>query len=357
MRAMVLAAGVGSRLDPLTSLLPKPIVPVANIPVMGHILGLLARNGFTDAVANLHYLPEKLEEYFNGNKANSYGVNVELRRELELSGDAGGVRYCRDFLEGDTFVVLMGDLLSDVDLKEIIAAHKAKKAIATIALKKVEDVTQFGVAVLDDQGFIKGFQEKPSPQEAKSDLASTGIYVLEPEVFKHMPETGTYFFGRQLFPHLLELGLPVLGHQVGCYWSDVGTLEQYCNANFDVLTGVLECDMPDYVLTQDAQGRRLYMGEDAKVSPTARIEGNAIIGHNTTVGDGVVLAGNVVIGRNSQIGDNATLINTIVWKNSVVENGATLCGAIQAEDTLTQVPNICDESLLAAYLPSRNLVV
>ncbi|MBX9688091.1 MAG: nucleotidyltransferase family protein, partial [Candidatus Obscuribacterales bacterium] len=168
MKAMVLAAGVGSRLDPLTSQVPKPLVPVANRPVMEHILRLLKKHGFEDVVSNLHYLPEKIRAYFADGRA--LGLNIDFRLESELSGDAGGVRACRDFFGQDTFIVLMGDLLTDADLSRIYAEHKRKGALATIATKQVADVSQFGVILADEDGFIRGFQEKPKAQEALSNF-------------------------------------------------------------------------------------------------------------------------------------------------------------------------------------------
>lgn len=213
MKAMVLAAGVGSRLEPLTTQVPKPIVPVGNIPVMEHLLKLLAKHNFTDICANLHYMPEKLIEYFGDGK--KFGVNLTFNTEEKLSGDAGGVRACREFLKDGTFIVIMGDLIADTDLTSVINEHKKKKALASIAIKEMDDVSRFGVVVTDENGFITGFQEKPSNEEALSKFISTGIYVLEPEIFDHIPETGDYGFGRQLFPTLVSKKLPVLGVKIG----------------------------------------------------------------------------------------------------------------------------------------------
>jgi NDP-sugar pyrophosphorylase family protein len=337
MRAMVLAAGVGSRLDPLTSMLPKPLVPVANIPVMEHILGLLARHGFTDVVANLHYMPEKIESYFGATERHTSGIKVELRREEKLSGDAGGVRFCKDFFSQGTFVVLMGDLLTDADLTSVLKAHKEKGALATIALKQVADVSHFGVAVLDREGFIKGFQEKPCKEEALSNLASTGIYVLEPEIFDYMPTQGDFGFGRQLFPKLIAMGLPVLGCEITDYWSDVGTIEQYLYSNFDVLAGKLEVTLPGYRLQIGEEGQRIYLAEGVVLSAGARIDGNAIIGENAIIGDGVQLKGNVIIGANSVIGAHACIFDSILWSGTSVEEHGILRGAICAGGTKLEV--------------------
>lgn len=336
MKAMVLAAGVGSRLDPLTTQLPKPLVPVANIAVMEHILALLKHHGIRDVVANLHYLPEKLVEYFGD--GSRFDMNIEMRQEEKLSGDAGGVRFCRDFLSDGTFVVLMGDLLTDADLGYVIAEHKRKGALASIGLKRVHDVTRFGVAVLDEDGFITGFQEKPKREEALSDLASTGIYVLEPEVFQYMPATGEFGFGRQLFPMLVKEGKKVLGVEIEAYWSDVGTIEQYWLSNFDVLKGRLKSELQDY--KKIVYGFfNVYLAPSAVVAPGVEIMANVIIGPNCLLEDNVVLKGNVVLGEGTIVGAGAQLEDVILWPGSRIEAGARLKRCIVTAAGITEVPH------------------
>jgi NDP-sugar pyrophosphorylase family protein len=209
LKAVVLAAGIGSRLDPLTRQLPKPLVPFANKPVMEHILNLLKRHGITDTVSNLHHLPEQMIRYFGDGSA--FGMHMNFVEETELTGDAGGVRALREHLGNSTFMVIMGDLITDLDLTYVLTQHREKNALATIALKQVEDVERFGIAVLNPDGMIHGFQEKPSRDEAKSKLASCGVYVFEPDIFDYIAPTGTVGFGRDVFPLLLKQGLPVLG--------------------------------------------------------------------------------------------------------------------------------------------------
>lgn len=324
---MVLAAGVGSRLDPLTSQLPKPLVPVANRPVMEHILRLLKDHGIEDVVSNLHYLPDKIRNYFGD--GSSLGMNLDFRYEAELSGDAGGVRACKEFFGQETFIVLMGDLLTDADISRVIAEHKKKKALATIGIKRVSDVSQFGVVLTDNDGFVTGFQEKPAPEEALSDFASTGIYVLEPEIFDYMPKTGSFGFGRQLFPQLLNDKLPLLAVDLKSYWTDVGTIQQYRNSNFDALEGKLLVDIP-------ASKRELgQIAESAKVD-TVHVEGNLLVGKRSHIAPGVKIKGRVIIGDNCRIERNVTLEDTIVWSNSVVEENATLRHCIVGSGCVVQ---------------------
>jgi NDP-sugar pyrophosphorylase family protein len=310
MKAMVLAAGVGSRLDPVTGKVPKPLVPVANRPVMEHIINLLKQHGITEIAANLHYLPDMIREYFKD--GTEFGVNLYFKEEKQLTGDAGGVRACRDFLDGDTCIILMGDLLTDADLTHIICEHERKGALATIGTKEVDDVSQFGVVVTDKDGFIKGFQEKPAAHEALSKHASTGIYILEPQVFDHIPKEGTYGFGLQLFPTLVDAGYPVLAVDIPTYWSDVGTLKQYRFSNFDAVHGRVKLSVPGQ---QTPFGRQ---GQNTAIEENASIQGKAIIGSNCRIERGVVLGGTVVLGDNCLVKAGAQIKDSVVWSDCTV---------------------------------------
>ncbi|MGE5593718.1 MAG: nucleotidyltransferase family protein, partial [Betaproteobacteria bacterium] len=196
MKAMVMAAGVGSRLEPLTVNVPKPMVPVATRPAMEHILALLKRHGVTDVVANLWYLPESIESYFGDGTA--FGVTLRYSREEELRGTAGGVLAAKELLlssardeDGGTFLLIAGDALTSADLSRLVEFHRKKGALVTIGLKPVADPSRFGVVVTDDEGMVLAFQEKPRLGEARSNLANTMIYVFEPEIFNYIPAEGT----------------------------------------------------------------------------------------------------------------------------------------------------------------------
>lgn len=346
MKAMVLAAGVGSRLDPLTSQLPKPMVPVANRPVMEHILELLKGHGINQVVSNLHYLPEKIQQHFGD--GSSFDIDLALRYEPELSGDAGGVRACQSFFGSETFVVLMGDLLTDADLSRIIAEHKRSGALATIGIKEVDDVSQYGVVVKNSAGLITGFQEKPSAKEALSNFASTGIYVLEPEIFRYMPNSGSYGFGKQLFPHLVQQNLPVLGVDVAAYWSDVGTIAQYRQSNFDALEGRLKVGHP---YSKSAMG---FIGNNTFISPLARIEGALMLGNNSKIGSGTVIKGRVIIGDDCIVDNSTYLEDTIVWSGTIIEPNAHLNSCIVGSNC--RVSNGAKHSEVATVKWPPNLV-
>lgn len=352
---MLLAAGVGSRLEPLTSQIPKPLVPIANVPVMEHLLRLLKAHGITEVCANLHYLPEKITEYFGSGE--KLGMKLTFRYEEKLSGDAGGVRAMKDFLKDDTFLVVMGDLLTDADLTEIINQHKAKKALSSIAIKKVDDVTRFGIVVQDENGFITGFQEKPKVEEALSDLASTGIYVLEPEVFDHIPETGEFGFGRQLFPQLVEKGLPVLGVEMakGTYWSDVGAIPQYLEANFDALKGNVKLQIDPASMNSemppDPPSSARFMGENLEIHPEAKATGLLMTGKNCRLGAKTLISGHVILGDNCVVEERASLNNCVVWNNATIGKNSTLVNTVVAANTTVEPDLTLDKAALVPQQP------
>lgn len=313
-KAMVLAAGVGSRLDPISQYIPKPLVPVLNVPVITNILHGLKKHGVTEVVSNTHYLAEALAKHFQTHPPE--GMNIKFLKEEELSGDAGGVRACKQYLMDDTFIVIMGDLITNANLGSIVKAHKAKGAIATIGVKKMTDVSRFGVMKRDANGFIQAFQEKPKPEEAISNEISTGIYILEPEVFKHIPDSGVYGFGKQLFPSLVEKGLPVLGEEIDGQWSDIGTLKDLYRANMDALAGKVKlfCDPEKGALPLN----NVRLGE------------RVLLGKNVTIGDGTVVGNNVIIGDDCVIGKNVTLGDCVIFGDSQIPDGSVLEKCIYA---------------------------
>ena len=234
MKAMVLAAGLGTRLRPITYEMPKPMVPVLNRPVMEHILRLLARHGFTETIANLHWFPELIEAHFGDGSA--FGVELSYSREERLLGTSGGVRNAAEFL-GDSFLVISGDALTDIDLAAMRDFHASHDGVATLATRRVRDTSQFGVAITGADGRIQGFQEKPDPAEALSDLANCGIYMFRSEIFDFFPAPGTSKaagpddppgfadWAMDVFPALLEGDVPFYSHEIDAYWNDIGNLE------------------------------------------------------------------------------------------------------------------------------------
>jgi NDP-sugar pyrophosphorylase family protein len=318
---MIMAAGVGSRLEPLTSAMPKPMAPIANTPTLGHILSLLKRHGITEVAANLHYRADTVRGYFGD--GSTFDMEIRTHEEPSLMGTAGGVKHFEGFLDR-TFVIVSGDACTDANLTDLLAFHKAKGALATIAMKEVEDTSKFGVVVTDADGRIRAFQEKPKPEEALSHWVNTGIYVFEPEIFQRIPADTVYDFGSQLFPLLASEGAPFYGYQLQDYWCDIGSLEQYRLAHYDALEQAVKLDMA---------GTRMpwgWLGEGATVDPTAEISGLAIIGAGARIEAGARLTGRNTIGADCVIAAGAHIHDSVLWANVRIGTNAVLEAATLA---------------------------
>jgi mannose-1-phosphate guanylyltransferase len=304
MKAMVLAAGLGTRLRPLTFEIPKPMVPVLDRPVMAHLYDLLQKQGFDELVANLHYFPDTIRDYF--------GDRLTWVYEEELLGTAGGVRNVRDFFGSDPIVIVSGDALTDIDLGALVERHRSSGGIATLTVKKVEDTREYGVVLHDADGRITGFQEKPDPSEALSDLGNCGIYCFSPEIFDYFPDREFADWAQDVFPALLENDVPFHIHETRDYWNDVGSLDELRAGTFDALAGEL----------------RLPLSRGDPPEGVEVIEGSAWVGEGCEFGDGVRLMGTVVIGDRCRVGDGAALRDSIVFPGTEVEREEILIGAI-----------------------------
>ncbi|MGE5575821.1 MAG: sugar phosphate nucleotidyltransferase [Syntrophothermus sp.] len=320
MKAMILAAGVGSRLEPLTCNVPKPMVPVVNRPAMEHIVALLKKHGYTDVIANLWYLPERIRGYFGD--GSDFGLSLSYSQEKELLGTAGGLKKVEGFFD-DTFLVISGDALTDIDLTDMLRFHRGSGALATIALRRVDDPTRFGVVLTTSDGRITGFQEKPKAAEALSNLANTGIYIFERELLNLIPPGAFYDFGKDLFPRLVAAGAPFYGYAMGGYWCDIGSITQYRLAQYDVLQGKVELEA--FSRLQAASIRPgVFGGDDCRIDPSARLEGRILLGRGCTIGRGVWIVGETVIGDNCRIEDNAMIERSVIWQNTWVGKEARL---------------------------------
>jgi mannose-1-phosphate guanylyltransferase len=315
MRAMVLAAGLGTRLRPLTYEITKPMVPVLDRPVMAHILDLLDRHGFEQVIANLHYFPDSIRAYF--------GERLSYRFEEELLGTAGGVRACDDFFGGESFLVISGDALTDIDLSAMKERHRQAGGVATLAVKKVANTREYGVVLHDREGRITGFQEKPAPEEALSNLGNCGIYMFSPEIFDYFPERPFVDWAQDVFPALLANDVPFHIHEIEEYWNDVGSLAELRQGTFDALRGELRLQVEGEEL---APGVSVAPG--GAMPDGVEVEGPAWVGRDVRIGSGVRLMGPVVLGDGVSVGERAQLRETIVFPGTVVEAGAIVIGAI-----------------------------
>jgi mannose-1-phosphate guanylyltransferase len=317
MKAMVLAAGKGTRLFPLTGEVPKPMAPVVDRPIIEHIFELLADSGTEEVHVNVYYLADALLKAY-GERSQINGMQVNLSREEELMGTAGGVKRLADNFQ-ETFVVIMGDALTDVNLQELLAFHKQKDALATIALMRVSDTSEYGVVEADEEGNILGFQEKPEPVEAISTLANTGIYVLEPGVLEYIPEDTFYDFAKDVFPRLLEAGEKFCGYEGEFYWSDIGNLAAYRQAQYDVLTGKVGVRIPG-----EQRDEGLWVGENAQIHPSVTFEGQVVIGRDAVIGRDVTLSGDVTVGTDCWVRPGATIRRSILLPGANVGDDAYL---------------------------------
>ena len=317
MKAMVLAAGKGTRLFPLTGEMPKPMAPVGGKAIMEHIFELLAETGMEEVHVNVHYLADAILSFY-GNETIVNGMKVCMTREDELMGTAGGVKRIADRFS-ETFVVIMGDALTDVDVREVVAFHKKREALATLALMRVADTSQYGVVELNSAQNVVRFQEKPGSDEAISNLANTGIYVLEPEVLEYIPENTFFDFAKDVFPRLLAADERLAGFEGGFYWSDIGTLDAYRAAQHDALSGKVRLNIPG---EQRAEG--LWVDHGARIHPTAAIQGRVVLEKDAVIGRGVTIIGDVTVGSDCWVRPGATIKRSILLPGSSVGDGAYL---------------------------------
>jgi mannose-1-phosphate guanylyltransferase/phosphomannomutase len=320
MKAVIMAGGEGSRLRPLTSNQPKPMMPLANRPMMEHIIGLLKRHGFDEIVVTLAFMPNAIRTYFSD--GSELGVRIVYATEEQPLGTAGSVRNAMAELD-ERFLVISGDVLTDIDLEKVVGFHEERGALATIALVRVEDPLEFGIVITQDDGSIERFLEKPTWGQVFSDTINTGIFVLEPEIFDHIDAGRSVDFSSEVFPALLDAGKPLFGAVAEGYWEDVGTVEAYVRAHKDVLDRKVELDIPGFALKDG-----VWLGEGAEIHPDARVEGPAVIGDGCRVEADARLGHYTVLGDNVRVRAGADLERVVVHDNAYLGQGVRLRGTV-----------------------------
>ena len=328
MRAMVMAAGVGTRLRPLTCAIPKPMVPMANYPVLEHVFNLLRRHQINEIVVNLHFQPQMVKEYFGDGSA--FGIKIFYSPEETLMGTAGGVKKVERYFN-ETFMVMSGDGISNVDLTAAVRFHKERKALATIVLKPVDYPLEYGVVITDKTGRITRFLEKPAWGEVFSNAANTGIYIFEPEIFEEMPYGESYDFGHQLFPKLLEKKAPIYGYVTDDYWCDIGDLHEYRQTHYHVLEGKVGVS----IKSQEVE-KGVWVGEGTQVHPKATLEAPVLIGSNCVIEQDVHIGAGTTIGNNCFIGEGSSLKKTIIWDNSYISKYNELRACVLGKNVTTE---------------------
>ncbi|NLW55655.1 MAG: NTP transferase domain-containing protein [Firmicutes bacterium] len=322
MKAIVMAGGKGTRLKPLTCKQPKPMVPVAGRPMMEYIIELLKRYNFTEIGVTLFYLPELIENHFGDGK--DFGVSLQYFVEEMPLGTAGSVKNAEHFLD-QTFLVISGDALTDINLEEALAFHRQRKALVTIVLTKVSNPLDYGVVITDDDGRIKRFLEKPGWGEVFSDTVNTGIYIIEPEVFQFYEKNKAVDFSKDLFPALLAAGQPLYGFVADGYWSDVGNLNQYRQANYDLLAGKIQFTPPGQEI---APG--IWAGEGTEIDQESSLEPPLVLGKYVRVCQGAKLGAFSVIGDHSLVNKRASIKRSILWNHTYLGYETELRGSILA---------------------------
>jgi len=340
MKAMILAAGLGTRLRPLTDIVPKPMVQLAGRPCMEYTLKLLKKYSVLEIAVNIHYKPQLIKNYFGD--GSRYGVKLQYSFEDKLMGTAGGFKRLQSFFDKDTALIISGDGLTDIDLQDFYRFHKEKGCIATLALKRVSNPENYGVVELKKDSYIKIFQEKPSREEAVSNLANTGIYLFEPEIFDYIPADNFYDFGKQLFPEFVEKNIDMAGYTMEVYWCDIGNLEVYREANYDLLMGRVKADLPGKRATDN-----ICVGRGVNIHPQSMVKGPVVLGDNCLINEGAEILGPAVLGRNTVVEKEVVLKRSILWDGACIGQRSHLEDSIIGEGVHVDKDSYLKEKVMA----------
>ncbi|MBV8068183.1 MAG: NDP-sugar synthase [Candidatus Eremiobacteraeota bacterium] len=336
MKAMILAGGLSTRLYPLTRHVPKPLVPVAGVPNAAHLLRYLNAYGFDEIAINVHYLADAIVAALGDGSA--FGVRLRYSYEPELLGSAGGVKKVERFFDGDTFVVIGCDEVTDLRLDRLLEFHHERKALATIGLVECAEVDQYGVVVVDERGKIVGFQEKPEKGTERSKLANTGVYAFSPAIFEHIPAGEFYDFGKQVFPALQTAGERFYGFDArGAYWADIGTPAEYRRASYDVVRGIVKIP----------QTLGCGIDSSAQIASGARIQGETRIGAGVRIADGVSIVGPAVLDDDVQVEAGARLERAICWRGARIGARAVLRDTVVGSEYVVENDSVLNETLVA----------
>ncbi len=322
MKAIVMAGGEGSRLRPLTIHRPKPMVPIANRPVMGHIVELLKRHNFSEVIATLQYRADDIQNFFGD--GSNFGIPINYSVEPRLLGTAGSVKFADKFLDPtEPFLIISGDALTDFDLTALVDFHKRVGAAVTITLYHVPNPLEYGVVITDAQGRIERFLEKPSWGEVISDTVNTGIYVISPQVLNEFEAGVPFDFSKDLFPLLMQKNAPLFGYIANGYWCDVGTIAEYFRATADLLSGKVNLGAVGRHI-----GGEIFIEEGVEIAPDAQLFGPVYLGEGVKIKGGVVIQGPTVIRPYTIVDNYAHIDRSIIWRNAYIGEHAEVRGAI-----------------------------
>jgi len=336
MRAVILVGGEATRLRPLTCNMAKAIVLVLNTPFLEHVIRYLSQHQIRDVILAQSCLPKSIESYFGD--GSQFGVKLSYVVEDAPLGTAGAVKNVEKYLD-KTFLVLNGDIFTDLDITAMIGFHLERKAKATIALTPVDDPTSYGLIETNAESRVTRFVEKPSWSQVTTNMINAGTYVLEPEVLASIPPQANFSFERELFPLLLDQGKPIYAYPSSAYWIDIGTPEKYLRLHHDLLSGKsIRHNFPS--------GKEVLIGDQSFIHPTAQLIGPILIGSNCTIEQNVRLTGPMVIGSGSTIGEDTVIEQSIIWRNAQLGRRVNLKNSIVADNCCLNDNTVIDNSVL-----------
>lgn len=324
MKAVILVGGLGTRLRPLTCNVPKPMIPIVNRPFIEAMLLRLRDQGVKEVILAVQYLAHRFVEVLGD--GSSLGIKLHIVEEPEPRGTAGAVKHVEHMLD-DTCFVCNGDVLTDLDLSAMLAFHRERNSLVTIALTPVDDPTQFGLVETTTDGRIRRFLEKPRPEDITSNMINAGTYIIEPSVFRYVPPGQHYMFERGLFPVLLQTGDPMFGYPSRAYWTDIGRPQNYLEVHHDILMGKVQ-----YTLPGQQQAERVWLEGDADIAPDAVIYGPVVLGPGVKICRNAQIIGPTVIGAGCYIGPDASVERAVLWENCRIEEGVTLRSCVLARN-------------------------
>lgn len=329
LKAVIMAGGFGTRLRPLTSKIPKPMVPIMNKPMIEHIVRLLVKHGISDIVVLVFYHPNIIKNFLGD--GSQFGASIQYVKADADYGTAGSVRNAYDLLRGSRILVISGDVLTDFDLNKAVAFHEERKSKATLVLTHVPDPLQFGLVITEEDGKIVRFLEKPTWGEVFSDAVNTGIYVIEPDIIEMIPYREEYDFSKQLYPKMLKEGLPLFGYSAEGYWRDVGNLNEYIEAQLDCLDNKVYVHTDGERLTYN--GATIIIPKDFQIPETLRAKGTIVLGKNVTIGENVELVDSIV-GDNTSIGSDSVVSRSVLWDNITIGARSKVTGDVIGSGTM-----------------------
>lgn len=325
-KAVVMAGGEGTRLRPMTANQPKPLLPVVNKPIMEHVLRLLKRHGFEDTVVTVQFLATLIRNHFGDGE--ELGMNLNYVAEEVPLGTAGSVKNAEEHLRGEPFIVISGDALTDIDLSDMVRFHRENGAMVTIGLKRVANPLEFGIIIVDEQGRVQRFLEKPTWGQVFSDTVNTGIYIMEPEVLDQVAEGEIVDWSGDVFPKLLKDGAPLYGYVTDGYWEDVGTHESYLSAQADVLSGRVDVEIDGFEMQPG-----VWVAEGAEVDPEASLRGPIYVGDYAKIEAGADIREYTVLGSNVVVRPEAFVHRSVIHGNVYIGSSTNLRGCVIGKNT------------------------